>query len=81
MTVMVRLFASLRELAGTEACRLVLRPGARGNDAKTAVVARYPELRGLVDSTRLALNREYQPWDSVLRDGDELVLIPPVSGG
>jgi molybdopterin converting factor subunit 1 len=29
----------------------------------------------------LAVNEEFQPWDTLLKDGDEVVFIPPVAGG
>ena len=81
ITIHVRLFASLREAAGIETCRLQCAPGACGLDAKAALVERHQQLRGLLDYARLAVNQEYQPWDVRLRDGDEVSLIPPVSGG
>jgi molybdopterin converting factor small subunit len=81
MDVRVRFFAMLRDAAGRDECWLVLGPGARGADAKTALVERYPRLAGLIAYARLAVNQEYQPWEAPLADGDELGLIPPVSGG
>ena len=81
MDVRVRFFAMLRDAAGTEECRVVLGPGARGVDVKTMLVQRYPRLNGLIGYARLAVNQEYQPWEAPLRDGDELGLVPPVSGG
>ena len=81
MDVRVRFFATLRDAAGTEECRLVLTQDAGGVEAKMALVARYPRLDGLIDYARLAVNQEYQPWEAPLHDGDELGLIPPVSGG
>ena len=71
----------LRDAAGTEECWLVLGSRARGVDAKTVLVERYPQLDGLIGYARLAINQEYQPWEAPLHDGDELGLIPPVSGG
>jgi len=71
----------LRDAAGTEECWLLLSQGATGVDAKTTLTARYPRLDGLIDYARLAINHEYQPWEAPLHDGDELALIPPVSGG
>jgi len=71
----------LRDAAGRDECWLVLGPGARGADAKTVLVERYPRLAGLIAYARLAVNQEYQPWEVPLSDGDELGLIPPVSGG
>ena len=81
MDVRVRFFAMLRDAAGTEECQLALELGARGVEAKTTLVARYPHLDGLINYARLAINQEYQPWDTPLHDRDELGLIPPVSGG
>ena len=71
----------LRDAAGVEECRVVLEPGARGVDAKTYLVQRYPRLDGFIGSARLAVNQEYQSWEARLHDGDELGIIPPVSGG
>ena len=71
----------LRDAAGTEECWVALEPGAHGAEAKTALVERYPALAGLIDYARPAINHAYQPWDTPLHDGDELGLIPPVSGG
>ena len=71
----------LRDAAGRDECWVILGAGARGADAKAALVERYPRLSGLISYARLAVNHEYRPWESPLADGDELGLIPPVSGG
>ncbi len=81
MTIQVRLFALLRDAAGIEECQLELAPGARGFDAKATLVQHHRRLKGLIEYARLAVNQEYQPWETPLHDGDELSLIPPVSGG
>lgn len=81
MNVRVRFFAWVRDATGTEECWISLAPGATGRDAKTLLVSRYQRLSGFLDRVRLALNQEYQTWEVPLRDGDELALIPPVSGG
>ena len=76
MQVTVRLFAMLRERAGARELTLDLPDGARVGDA-------LAELGGLAAGLPLvmAVNREYAPEDQVLDAGDELALIPPVSGG
>jgi MoaE-MoaD fusion protein len=74
--VQVRLFAALRERAGRDALELDLPEGARVSDALAAV----DELAGGL-SLVLAVNREYADPADELRAGDELALIPPVSGG
>jgi molybdopterin synthase catalytic subunit len=76
MEVTVRLFAMLRERAGRAELVLDLPEGARVADA-------IEELHGLAEGLPLvmAVNREYANLDRALDPGDELALIPPVSGG
>lgn len=76
MEVTVRLFAMLRERAGAAELTLDLPEGARVRDALDA-------LDSLADGIPLvmAVNREYADAERVLGSGDELALIPPVSGG
>ncbi len=76
MTVRVRLFAMLRERAGRDVVELELPDGARVADALAA-------LGTLTDGLTcvMAVNREYADREHVLAAGDELALIPPVSGG
>ena len=81
MDVRVRFFAMLRDAAGADECWLTLDAAARGHDAKAMLAARYPALADLLACVRCAINYEYQPWETPLQDGDELGLIPPVSGG
>src|SRR3954463_7389001 len=77
MEVTVRLFAMLRERAGAREVTLELPDGARISDALAALRDVAPPELPLV----MAVNREYARGDRVLDPGDELALIPPVSGG
>jgi molybdopterin synthase catalytic subunit len=74
--VTVRLFAMLRERAGAGSLTLELPEGARVRDALGSL-AELAEGLPLV----MAVNREYASEEQVLEAGDELALIPPVSGG
>jgi len=76
MRVKIRLFAVLRERAGAASLELDLPEGARVADALAAV----DHLAGGVPLV-MAVNREYAKPDIELRAGDELALVPPVSGG
>lgn len=76
MKVSVRLFAGLRERAGSSQLELDLPDGARVSDALEAV----GELAAGVPLV-MAVNREYAGPEQPLAPGDELALIPPVSGG
>ena len=74
MTVRVRLFAGLRERAGVARIEL---DGVARVDEVWAKLDLGDEPAGLL----YALNREYVTRDAPVRDGDEIALIPPVSGG
>ncbi|HWI73535.1 MAG TPA: molybdenum cofactor biosynthesis protein MoaE, partial [Baekduia sp.] len=76
MKVSVRLFAGLRERAGRDELELDLPEGARVADALAAVEWLAPGV-----SLVLAVNREYADGDVVLQPGDEIAVVPPVSGG
>jgi molybdopterin synthase catalytic subunit len=81
MRVTVRLFAVLRERAGFAELRLDLPEGARVSAAVEQTGARLPLIRDLLPRTAFAVNRAYVKPDAKLTDGDEVALIPPVSGG
>jgi molybdopterin synthase catalytic subunit len=72
----VRLFAGLRERAGTGERALDVPAGARVTDV-WPLLELGEEPPGLL----YAVNREYAEAGAELRDGDEIALIPPVSGG
>ena len=82
MVVQVRLFAMLRERAGRDSVEIDLSDGATVQDALELVGKRHG-LEDLLERMPIvaAVNREYAPEGSTLTEGDELALIPPVSGG
>ncbi|MEA2151744.1 MAG: MoaE-MoaD fusion protein, partial [Solirubrobacteraceae bacterium] len=81
MDVTVRLFASLRERAGAGTVDLQLGDGATVADAIAQL--RGGALAGLPENAPFvtAVAREYVTPDHPLAEGDELALVPPVSGG
>jgi molybdopterin synthase catalytic subunit len=79
--VRVRLFAIQRELAGAREIAIDMAPGATIEAAWAAVVALHPVLAPGRPSVRFARNGEYADPETALADGDELAIIPPVSGG
>ena len=80
MNVRVRLFASAREAAGVGQIVLELPDGAAVRDAMAAITKLHP-LVGKITQVVLAKDREYVGLDEPLSDGNELAVIPPVSGG
>ena len=81
MTVHLRFFASLRERLKTATAERGLPNGSSVADLWVALCRERPDLLPLGASMSFAVNREYVERDYGLADGDEVALIPPVSGG
>jgi MoaE-MoaD fusion protein len=81
MRIRVRLFATQRELAGTREVGLDLAEGATVADAWDALVALHPALAPGRDFVRFARNGSYADATTAVEEGDEIAMIPPVSGG
>jgi molybdopterin converting factor subunit 1 len=81
MKVRVKFFAILRERAGTAEVIQELSEGATVADLWRGLQKQFPRLD--VPGIRLlyAVNQNYVGSNDTLRDGDEVVFIPPVSGG
>ncbi len=81
MVISLMVFAHLKPVLGAE-CRSVNLPeGATVNHLLERLLAECPALREWLPSLRVAVNCEYAALDTVLHEGDEVALIPPVSGG
>ena len=81
MKITIKLFAILRDRAGVSDLTLDLRNGAHVTDAAAAVAEQLPQLGDFLPRVAYAINREYTTPTAELHEGDELALIPPVSGG
>jgi molybdopterin synthase catalytic subunit len=81
MTIRVRLFAILRDKAGTAELPLDVPAGATVATAAEALLAKLPALRPYARRVAYAVNQSYAKGDTTLADGDELAVLPPVSGG
>lgn len=75
----VALFARARDLAAAPS--LVVASARTVADLRRELVALSPALSELVSVSRVAVNHEFAADEQELREGDELALIPPVSGG
>jgi MoaE-MoaD fusion protein len=81
IAVRARLFARLREQAGTDNENVELPTGSTVSDVYDAVKRLHPGLEADRNAVRAALNQEFVDWDAAVADGDEVAFIPPVSGG
>jgi molybdopterin converting factor subunit 1 len=77
----VRLFASLREQAGTETLGIELPEGATAAELLERLSALRPDLAGGLRRVVVAAGGRIVPWDAPLPPGEEVALLPPVSGG
>lgn len=81
MNISVRAFASYREAIGAKQLALDIASGVTAGQVWEVLRGRYPPLGRLPRPFAFAINDTYVPAETVLRDRDELVLVPPVSGG
>jgi molybdopterin converting factor subunit 1 len=81
MRVTVRLFARLRDLAGSgELVREVPDP-ATVQTVWKALIAEMPALQDYERTMSVAVNADYSKMSATVSDGDEVAFLPPVSGG
>ena len=73
-------FAAATEIVGADYCELELPEGATVADLRAEILSMYPAFAELL-SFAIARNEDYAQDTEVLSPGDELVIIPPVSGG
>ena len=81
MKIVIKLFAGLRDRAGSGDLSVELPSGATVQDAIDTAQHNAPKEWTAPTSLMAAVNNEYVGLNAVLSDGDELALIPPVSGG
>lgn len=80
-TVTLRYFAMYREVLGRREERREIPAGATVRALLDALIAETPALAGLRSMSRFIVNETYVDGETLLGEGDEVVFIPPVSGG
>jgi molybdopterin converting factor subunit 1 len=81
MRVRVRVFGSLREALGTRALDLQVAEGTAAGALRAQLARAHPAVAAFGPRLRLSVNHAFATDDAVLADGDEVALLPPVSGG
>ena len=81
MRVTVRLFARLRDLAGTGELIREVPDDADARAVWNDLVLEWPGLREYEKTMSVAVNAEYARMSAQVHDGDEIAFMPPVSGG
>ena len=81
MRVRVKLFATYREIVGRREFAWQIHPGDTIGTVVDGLVVKHPGLGPFRDTMLLAVNEEFAHADVALADGDEVAIMPPVSGG
>ncbi len=81
MKVKAKLFAALREQIEEREIELQLPMGSTLQGLINTMVQQYPLLHDYLPSLHFAVNRKYASLETLLQDGDEVALLPPVGGG
>ncbi len=81
LKVKVKFFALYRELVGLRETQVDLPSGSTALDLWRLFTADHPQLAPNLPHTRFAVNGRYTGPEALLKEGDEVVFIPPVSGG
>ena len=81
MQITVKLFAAYQDAVGTPEVVMDAAVGESVERLRDRLISQYPELARWRDVTRFGVNLEFVEPGTTLQAGDEVVLIPPVSGG
>jgi MoaE-MoaD fusion protein len=81
MRIRVLLFGQLKDIVGRTEESLELQPGSSVSDLMARYGEQFPRFKPMAGSIACSVNREYSAASTVLHDGDEVGLLPPVSGG
>jgi molybdopterin synthase sulfur carrier subunit len=79
--ITVKLFAIFQEVLGTDEMQIELESGTSVSEIFNRLVSQHPNLEQWRSLTRYAVNRNFTEPQTILKNGDEVALIPPVSGG
>ena len=81
LTITVKLFAAYQEAYNVPELVLEFPPGTTVTAVRDRLIDEHPELTQWRNLTRFGVNLQFVEPDTLLQNGDEVVLIPPVSGG
>jgi molybdopterin synthase sulfur carrier subunit len=81
ITITLKLFAAYQEAYGVSQLQLTFPSETTVSQLLEHILTEHPQLKQWGNVTQFGINLNFVPPETILQDGDEVVLIPPVSGG
>ena len=81
MKIQVKLYAICKEIAKTNQIELDLDENGSTKDLLNKLIEKFPEMEKISPNIAFAINKNYVPSETILKERDIVSLIPPVSGG
>ena len=81
MRITVKLYAAVRDIVGTKEETVEFKEGTTVGTLLDDYIRRFPQIGRYKDHLILSVNKEYGAPSRLLREGDEVSFLPPVSGG
>ncbi len=81
LEVKVKFFASARQAVGEKDIDITIKTNSRVEDLMEIIYERYPELKEMEDHLLVSVNKDRSDKKDPLKDGDEIAVMPPVTGG
>ena len=77
----MKFFASYREAVGREEIEIDVQENSKISELLEVLKKTLPKIGSLSETLIISVNKEYASYDTILNEGDEVALLPPVSGG
>jgi sulfur-carrier protein len=81
MMIRLKLFAFFRQAFGASDLQYEIRAGATAKDLIDDIISKHPALEKSRDHVIITVNKQAVHPDALLNEGDEVAILPPVSGG
>jgi len=79
--VLVKFFASARDSVGKKNLEMEIKKNCKVGDVMENLFEEYPGLQEMEDHLLISVNKDRTGKDEILKDGDEIAVMPPVTGG
>ncbi|MFW5945303.1 MAG: MoaD/ThiS family protein [Candidatus Natronoplasma sp.] len=79
--VLVKFFASARDIVGKKDLEMEIKKNWKVRDVMEDLFQEYPDLQEMEDHLLISVNKDRTGREEILKNGDEIAVMPPVTGG